>query len=170
MRYLTWKNELDVEQALHAIVAYPTLEQAVEYLKDQKRTTTVETLRVFRDVQFKDRYQKLREELAPTLEAMAADDMLDNARLAAEVERLAIEKTRELLVAGKITEPAKVARELSQVKTQSIDKRLALQGRPTQITERRDVSEIVNALVGMKVAVAIQPSEQPQLQEGEIDG
>lgn len=107
------------------------------------------------------RYQKLREEWAPRIEGALAEQMLDNARAAAEVERMAIEAARAQLEDGSAKEPAKIARDLSQVKSQSVDKRLALQGRPTQVTENRGINEIVTALQGMKVAVVVQPGDKP---------
>ena len=153
-RFLSEKVDLDVEKAVTAIAAYRTLPEAVEYLKSEGITTTEAKLKVWRDTMYADRVRKRREQIAPLIEEKLANDLLGNATLASDVTALAIEKTRELLEEGKIADPSRVARDLSQVGTQAVDKRLALQGRPSQIVEHRDVSEIIRALEGMKVVVA----------------
>jgi hypothetical protein len=155
IRFLSEKVDLDVEKAITAMAAYPTLAEAVEYLLGEGVTTTEAKLRVWRDTMYSDRYRKRRAELAPLIEEKLAGDLLGNAALASDVTALAITKTRELLEEGRIADPSRVARDLSQVGTQAVDKRLALQGRPSQIVEHRDVSEIIRALEGMKV---VQPA------------
>lgn len=168
MTWLSTRDDLAVERALAAMVAYPDLAQASSYLEEQGYQANVDTLRTMRDVQFRDRFEKVRESLAPRIEASLANDFLDNARMASEVERLAVERTRQLLGEGKIADPSRVARDLSQVKTQSVDKRLALQGRPTQITEHRDPREIIRALEAMKVVQTVDATVVPEL--GEANG
>ncbi|HTA98678.1 MAG TPA: hypothetical protein VK730_13680 [Solirubrobacteraceae bacterium] len=153
-RFLSEKVDLDVEKAVTAIAAYRTLPEAVDYLASEGITTTESKLKVWRDTMYADRVRKRREQIAPLIEEKLASDLLGNATLASDVTALAIQKTREMLEDGKIADPSRVARDLSQVGTQAVDKRLALQGRPTQITEHRDVSEIIRALEGMKVVVS----------------
>lgn len=154
-RFLSEKNDVDVQKALTAIVMFSTLDEACDYLLQEGITTTVEKLEVWRDRMYADRLQARREELAPLLEARLASDLLDNASLAADVTQLAIKKTRQMLEDGKVSDPSRVARDLSQVATQSVDKRLALQGRPTKIVENRDVADIVRALEGLGVAKTV---------------
>ena len=135
------------------MIVCPTLEAAVEVLNQQGTQTTVEHLRVWRDRDptIRQRYEKRREELAPQDEGMFANDLLDAARRANVTIKFAIENTHELLEAGKVADPARIARALSQVMAQSVDKRLAVQGRPTQITEHTDAEEIVRQLQAMGV-------------------
>jgi hypothetical protein len=152
-RFLSEKNDVDVQKTLTAMVMYETLPEVASYLEDEGISTTVEKLEVWRDRMYADRLQKRRAELAPVIEARLAADMLDNATLASDVTRLAIAKTRDMLEAGRVADPSRVARDLSQVATQAVDKRLALQGRPTQIVEHRDTAEIIRKLEGMGVAV-----------------
>jgi hypothetical protein len=159
-RFLSPKNDLDVECVATALVLAPTLEDAVEILAAQGATVTVDTLRVWRDRDpfISVRYEKRRTELAPQLEPIFANDLLDNARRAALVISLAIEKTKELLEAGEVRDPSRVARDLSQVMAQSVEKRQTIQGHPTQIVEHRDVAEIVRQLVALGVVTA-EPSQ-----------
>ena len=102
------------------------------------------------------------DELAQVKEGVFANDVLDNAARAMLVIGLAVKKTQELLESGLVADPARVARDLSQVVAQSTDKRLAVQGRPTQITEHRDVGEIVRALEAMKVVQVIEGKKAPR--------
>lgn len=170
--FLDRKNDLDLEKAFTAMILTDSLAGAIEVLKEQGFTTTEPALEQLRSNHHqRDRYEARRNELAPVLEGMHANDLLDTARLATTVSNIAIAKTRELLEDGKIRDPAvasKVARDLSQVSTQSIDKRLAVQGRPTHITEHRDLTEIVRALASLAPG-AVQFIDTTA-EEGDVDG
>jgi hypothetical protein len=148
VHFLARNNDFDVERAITAMLLSPTLDDAVHVLKLQGVATTVEHLRVWRDRDpaIRDRYEERRQELAPQIEGRFANDLLDNAQRATAVITVAIDKTRELLDDGKVQDPARVARDLSQVMAQAVDKRLAIQGRPTQITEHRDIDAIIRQL------------------------
>ncbi len=162
-RFLSTHNDLDIECVATALVLAP-LEDAVEILAEQGATVTVDTLRVWRDRDpvISERYEKRRTELAPQLETRFANDLLTNARRGTLVTSLAIEKMEEELL-GEVRNPARVARDLAQVTARSIEKRLAVQARPTQIVEHRDVAEIVLALASMGVLVedAVEAAETP---------
>ena len=146
-----------VTAGLAAVLCTTTYAGASDLLAEQGHQISGRTLERWCKDTHVVRFEKLREEWAPRIEASLANDLLGNARLAAETERLAIEAAREELIDGTAKEPSKIARDLSQVKAQSVDKRLALQGRPTDIKENRDISEIVRALVGMNVASIAAP-------------
>ena len=151
MSFLSRHNDLDIERAIAAMIVCPTLEDAVEALKQQGTQTTVALLEVWRDREpgISERYEKRREELA--LEGAFANDLLDNTKRSTTVIRLAIEETDKRLKTGNVADPSRVARDLSQVMAQAVDKRLAIQGRPTQIVEHRDVGEIIRQLVALGV-------------------
>jgi hypothetical protein len=154
-------TEEEIIAGMLAVIGSTSYKDAAVSLQADGREIGEATLRRWCKESHVVQFEKLREEWAGKIEAQLANNLLDNARLAAETERLAIEKTRESLENGSNRDPSKAARDLSQVKAQSVDKRLALQGRPTQITERRDLSEIVRALVGMKVAVIQETAPVP---------
>jgi hypothetical protein len=163
-------SDEDVTAGLMAVIGTTTFVEAAALLAGEGRSIGEKTLREWVKETKVTQFEKLREEWAPKIEASLANNLLENARLAAETERMAIEQARTELQEGRAKEPAKIARDLSQVKSQAIDKRLALQGRPTQITERRDVNEIVRALVGLKVVqVADLPPGQPAIEGGTVD-
>jgi hypothetical protein len=145
-------NEVNTELALSAIATCPTMAHASTLLKERHGVTcTPAKLRVVAS-HHPEELDKLRERIAPKIEAATANNMLSNAWEATEVENLAIERAREMLEEDRIADPSKVARDLADVKAKNIDKRLALQGRPTQISEHRNSEEIIRALEGMGVA------------------
>ena len=136
----------------------PSLDQAVVYLRDyHDKTTTPAVLEGFRRAR-PEQYETVRRQLAPRLEQELADGLLDNARLAAAATGLAIERSTQLLESGKCVDPSRVARDLADVQAKSIDKRLALEGRPSQVVETRNASEIIRALEGMKVVKSVDVS------------
>lgn len=173
-KILVWKDELGHELVYGALVAFPDLEKAKACIEAQGYTITMPFLKTFvgggKSQKGIERYEQVRKQLAPQLEGSLASDLLDNARLATEVERVAIERTGQLLREGRISDPSRVARDLSQLRTQAIDKRLALQGRPSQIVENRNVDELVRALEGMGVAEQVSIESTAVEDEDRIDG
>lgn len=131
-------NDGDLGAAVRdmATAGYEVTEAAMATVARNKSTEVAET----------------RQQLAPKLEKLLTADLLDESMRATQVIGMAIQRTEERLVANMVADPSKVARDLAQVRTQGIDKRLALEGRPTSITESRSPDEIVRALEGMGVA------------------
>lgn len=157
------KDELGLDLVYTALVAYPDLEQARTFMHDNGYDVSVAKLKVFREMRGRlpgkpgeDMFIQKRKELAPILEKIHADDLLDTARSANAVTAIALERTREKLERNEYQDPATVARNSSQVATQSVDKRMLLEDRPTVITATRTPEELVNALVAMKVAERVQ--------------
>jgi hypothetical protein len=143
-----------MELVFTALVAYPDLESASMFMREQGYEISTAKLAVYRDGQTpkSEEFRERRKELAPQLEAALADNLLSEATVSTRVIGVALETTMRLLNEGRIADPSRVARDLSQIRTQGIDKRLALQGRPTQITANRSLEEIARALEGMGVA------------------
>jgi hypothetical protein len=167
-KYVT--GEVHIEEALAATAIFPTLDKAKAFLRDKGYRVDTRQLARWRDVTYADRYQEVRRELAPKLEEHLILDQRDNVRLAVEVERIALERTKRMLKAGELPDPARVARDVSQTRSQGIDKILALEGRPSRIVENRDVKELVNALVGMGVAEEVIQGEAREITAGAVEG
>ena len=148
-------NEINTEMALSAIATCPTMAHASTLLKGQGITCTPAKLRVMASLHSEE-LDKLRERVAPKIEAAAANNMLSTVWEASEVQNLAIERAKEMLEEGRIADPSKVARDLADVMAKNVDKRLALQGRPTQISEHRNSDEIIRALEGMGIAERVE--------------
>jgi hypothetical protein len=145
-RHLSEKNEMDRELALTAIAAYPDTTEASEFLQaEHELIASPRKLEVFAQYQSQS-LQEVRQRLAPVKEAKLRHDLQDTAGMATAVTQAAIQRTGELLEEGRIQDPAKAARDMSQVMTQSVDKRALLEGKPTQIVQKRSTEEILRAL------------------------
>lgn len=147
-------DDVAMELVYASLIAFPDLERASRFLAEQGYGCSTAKLAVFRDghTPKSEVFRERRHELAPKLETMLADDLLSEARLSTQVISMALESTQRLLNTGSVGDPARVARDLSQIRTQAVDKKLALQGRPTQISENRSIDELVRALEGLGVA------------------
>jgi hypothetical protein len=159
------QNDVATTMALTAIATYPTFEQASEFLKEDGINCSVAKLEVIARLK-RDELEQLRDKAAPLLEREQANNMLGVAQLATIAENVAIQRCLEKLQDGTVADPSKVARDLADVKAKNIDKRLALQGRPTVITQDRSIEELTRALVSMKVAevVDVTSEEDPPAQ------
>ncbi|HXJ92638.1 MAG TPA: hypothetical protein VMT20_07120 [Terriglobia bacterium] len=162
MKKFAWKDDVSVDMAMTALVAYPDLNDAVEFMAEQGFSISPQNMNAIRNrciapgspvhQKFVDR----QKELAPQLEKLYADRLLDQARMSTAVAALAVEQTRERLERGQIQDPSRVARDLQQVASQAVDKRLTLEERPTQIVERRTPDEILAKLEAMGVAKRVE--------------
>ncbi len=154
LRHVTYGNELDVERVITAMIVCDTTDDAIAMLQVEGLGADAVTLRNIRS-EHRRRIEERRDELAPALEGILANDLLDTARRAAVITSLALERAQEKLERGLVEDPARVARDVAQVASQAIEKRLAIQGRPTQIVEHRDVAEIVRALEALGVVEVV---------------
>ncbi len=152
---LSYKDPANEQRAIVALATFQDDEKALELLKAQGIQTTVKTLANKR-LSKADDVARVRREIAPALEEQLTGDMLDLTRLSVELEGYALDNCLKKLQASRFAASpevlAKIAREASQVKTQNVDKRLALEGRPTSITESRNQDEIIRSLESMGVA------------------
>lgn len=144
-------NEQETRDALAALLFWPDPQRAVYYLREIKgielRPKQLSSLRRHNE----KLYQEIAAEMAPHLEKALVSELLATAMEASELEREAIRKARRRVRSGEDDRPATTAREASQVKTQALDKRDKLLGRPGVITEKRDYNEIIRQLEGLKV-------------------
>ncbi len=152
---LSYKDPVSEEQAIVALATFPDDEKVVEVLKGQGIQTTAKAMANKRE-KAAERIAQTHRELAPRLEEALTGDMLDLTRLTVELETVAVDQCLKKLRASKFAATpetlSKIARDISQVKAQNVDKRLALEGRPTSITESRNQDEIIRSLESMGVA------------------
>lgn len=156
--FISYKNDADIEKGLMALAGAQSASEAVAFLKEEFGITTTEanlhSLARFRP----QRYQELREKIAPLKEKTLTANLRDNALYASEVTRLGMEQLQELLENRQV-EPqyvSRVARDIADVQAKSIDKMLALEGRPTAIIENRTPAQIMAALERMRVLKPVQ--------------
>jgi hypothetical protein len=143
------KNDVEMNLMFTAIAMFPTLEHASVYLKTEQNLLASPAKMEVLMRRFPEQAQEAAERVAPLREAQLTQGMLNNADLANRVEMLAIQTTEQFLQEGRVADPSRVARDLADVKAKNIERRLALQGRPTTINENRDVGDILRALAAL---------------------
>lgn len=155
-----------IDDALTALIAYAgNATAAHEYLEAEgKRAPTPQTLRKWSRTVHWQRYEELRDQFAGKREATLVHNYLDASLRATEAMNLAVDKAKGKLEAGADNDPARTAANLAMVARSATDKRLALQGRPTQIHETRDLGAILRSLAA-KGVISV-PDEPAQITEG----
>jgi hypothetical protein len=152
MKRLHYKDAIGHELAITAIAGCDgNLAEAVQEMTRAGYQTTEAILAVVANNK-STAVAETREQLLPALEKQHTLDLLDSSIRTTTIVNMALQRTEERLIANTIADPSKVARDIQQVHAQMTDKRLALEGRPTSITETRNLDEVVRALEGMKVA------------------
>lgn len=98
-------------------------------------------------------YETLKRGYAHLLEEELVREARENAYAASGVERLGLERIELLLATGNIraSDVAAMVNAATSAKTKNIDKLMTLTGRPQVITESRDFSNIVEALLQKRV-------------------
>lgn len=147
-KFISHNNETHQELALMALVASPTPEDACAFLQaEHNLTTTPANLKVLARTRA-DQYEELRERVAPMKEQILTHNLMDNALYASEVTQVAMEQLMKRLEEGKIRPEylSKVARDIADVQSKAVDKKLSLEGRPTHIVEQRTPDEIIRQL------------------------
>lgn len=143
---------VDMEMVYASLITYPDDDSAIRFMSENGYEVSPAKMAVFRrgtnmpTSPYYEPYLKRREQLAPRLEAKLAEDLLSEAGRATEAVAFCVERTHEMLQKDEIRDPARAARDLSQIRTQAIDKRLALQGRPTSVTVNLDPETILKRL------------------------
>ena len=131
-----------------ALAASPTPEDACLFLREEHGINAKpEYLATIVRMKPKQ-YEELRERIAPFKEKILTHNLMDNALYASEVTRVGMEQLMQKLEAGHIKPEylSRVARDVADVQAKSIDKKLALEGRPTTIVENRSPQEIIRQL------------------------
>jgi hypothetical protein len=140
-------NREQVDSALLAFAAAgENASQACRLLGEQGIEVKPATLRTWAEKRHRDRYLELCDQHSAVLDRVLVQRTRAIALRASEVERLAIDKTEEELNAGTAKDASASARNMAVVKGIATDKTLTLTGRPAQIVEHRDVSDLIAKL------------------------
>jgi transposase-like protein len=125
----------------------------------------VETLRSWKKT---DEYERIRHDYGHRLEEFVIAEIRERMVEQSELEKLALDKTREALENDEIKDPARTMRDIAHAKSQNIDKLRVMTGRPTDITEHRSLDELVKALSSLGIAkVDSEPIVEGELVSGE---
>lgn len=155
---------VDMELIYAALITYPDDNEAQNFMLENGYEVSASKMAVFRrgatelvTSPYYKPFQERREKLAPLIQQQLENDLLGIANSGTVAVQFAVDQAQEQLANGQCADPARTARDLMQVVTQSVDKRQLLKGQPTEITQNRSVDELLNALVAMKVAERIEP-------------
>ena len=164
------RSEEETTTILMALVAWAgNATKASEYLRAEKDIAIAPATLTSWKVRYGDRYDEMRDKYRDQLESNLANEYRDVARLAVEATREAIEKSREQLAKNQDRDPARSAAALATVAHKATDKLMSLTGRPKEITEHRDASEILRGLISKHPAV-FGLTEPLQIEGGVSDG
>lgn len=156
-RRKTRYNQHEIDAGLSTLIACGgSVSQALEFVDIPEPT-----LRDWRH-RYADRYAELHDRVAPQIEAELARSARETALLAFDATRLGVEKTRLALENDQLKDPAGATRNLATTGAILTDKLLALTGRPTQITEHREPSKLIESLARKGITVSVDP---PRLSE-----
>lgn len=150
---------VDMELVYAALITFAEDEEAVKFLDENGYDISLSKMAVFRrgctelttSPYFKP-YQERREKLAPILQQKLENDLLGISTSTSTAVQFAVDQAQGQLENGECKDPARTARDLMQVATQSIDKRQLLKGQPTAITEHRNLDEIAKKLEAIGAA------------------
>ncbi len=143
--FISTKNDTQLELVFASVAATNSLPEAIEMLKEHKLQATekyLESLCKHHPV----RLSETRNRLKAATEESLTSNLTNNALRASIATGVAVEKTQELLESGRCQDPSKTARDLADVVSKSIEKKSLLEGKPTSISENRNVDELLNAL------------------------
>ena len=113
------------------------------------------------------RYEELREQHAPDMEKRLTSGLRDTSMLASEAMQEAVSQALKRLEKGDDKDPAKTAALLASTSDKALRNMLALQGRPTSISENRGIEASLRWLVANGILRA--PEEPGQLQEATVE-
>lgn len=126
----------------------------VQVVKEQfGLNMTAESIRRWRNSELREKYEQLVADQGDQTQAVI-NEVMETARLAAQAERLAIEKTLHMLTLDGdkgIKDPARAARDLAHIKATNVEKFLTLSGRPNVIVETQNPDDAMAELVRMGV-------------------
>lgn len=92
------------------------------------------------------RLSELRTEHAPKIEALIVREARDSALLAAQVEQAGLARLQDNIDDIDLKDLSKTVKDASVSKAVNVDQVLKLEGRPTQIVENRQASDLIRKL------------------------
>jgi hypothetical protein len=145
-------TQAQITEGLMALVAWAgNASAASRYLASEKqlqiKPATLSGWKQVHSIQYND----MRDKYSSQMEEQLAHEYREVARNAVEVMRVALEKAHQALLSGDEKDPARAAANIARVGQSATDKLLSLTGRPTQITETRNLDEILRSLASRGV-------------------
>ena len=155
-------SQEEVTKGLMAMVAWagrPTdAKRSLEETDDLSIPTS--TLRSWVEGSHRDEYEELKGKWAHKMESILVGQYREVALRATMAQRKAVEEAEKRLDRGADTDPARTAAALSKVSQSATDKMLSLTGRPSQITETRNMNEILRSLAAKVPGLVVFDGEE----------
>ena len=153
MSGFSYDDPVHQELALMALAASPTPEEACIFLKSEHQIQAKPNHLTNMAKYHPEQYEELRGKIVPLKEQVLTHNLLDNALYTSNVTRVAVEQLEIKLQEGRIPAQylSRVARDLQDLQSKAIEKKLALEGRPQTIHETRTAPEILRKLESMGV-------------------
>lgn len=169
----------DVERALQTRAITSTAVEACAALKEHYGLTIPErTLTEWVGKSHRERYERIRAEIAPRLHAQIASEMEDLTGKLVRAQHIAVDRVLEELPTMDGKDAAFAMKNLTGGIATNVDKFLLLRGRPNQITEHGAPSDVYAALKRLgfemkftgpeEVEGTAEPVEDAQLAEGDM--
>lgn len=158
-------TEQEITDALMACIANagsPT--RAIEALEAQdKRAPSLGTLSRWMHWTHAPKYQELRDKLGDELDRQLIHEWRDVVALATDGTKKAVQKAIDGIDDDK--DPSRTAANLATVADKYTRGKLTAEGKPTRITETRDVNELLRGLIAQGI---FQLAEEPAQIEGAV--
>ncbi len=138
----------DVDRALTAIALYGgSSRRAARYLNDNGHPIPRETIDRWARISHTARYDEIRNHQAPLIAERIASEAEAVALRASRIEHMIIDRIEEQLPNIPAEKLPETLRNITTTKSLNVDKVASpLRGRPSRITEVRDVSDILRSL------------------------
>jgi hypothetical protein len=141
-------SEVKLDRAMAAIAATKSYAEAKDLLATQDIQTTEGVLESMAR-RYSNELREARQALAPRIEQDLNLALLNEAERATRLISMFLDVAEQKLQQGNYADPARAARDISQIRSQGLEKRLAQEGRPTQIIEKRSPEEIRRRLIAL---------------------
>ena len=149
-------TEQEIDAALRAyVICSGHRDRASKLLSEEGMEISPKTLYYWANTSRVEQYERLRQEIAPRIQAQMADTHQALAQSAADIEAQAVGRLRERLNSGDMEDRdlINLHKNAAIAGAVHVDKAQLLNDRPTQIIQR-DASEVLRALKAKGVPIA----------------
>jgi hypothetical protein len=155
----------DVELALQVLALNGGNASKASNILEEQHSFNVpgQVLRRWATIKFTNRYNTIQHELRNTISQDLASKLTANAQRSADITETLLDSLADEVDELDPLEKARVAKDVSHVGNNSLDKSMLLRGQPTDISVAMSPEDIVAELERMSVKV---DNEEPQTEDG----
>ena len=162
-------SEAEVKLGLEILAATGNAREASRRLAATGRLDVIPATLLSWKKRYPEQFEAIQHDIRDQIDKAVVREARDIIREVAQVEMLAVEKTRIGLEDGSIKDPSTALRNLSTSKAINIDKVRLHEGNPTEIVEKRTIDQTFRALkqIGRMQVVDSTADEVPVIEPGE---